>query len=226
MPRLLRSFITYSLGCLIFVALPLIAWGLSDISGFLDHPARLFFFLLVLVLNAFAAIRIPEIGKGRPVEKTTIRRQHLAVAFLQILSLALVLVGPFCDRRGIAVMAGVDILRYAGLCLYSCGFLLMHASEWSLGKQFTMEVSIHEGHTLLTDGPYRHIRHPRYLGIMVFSIGVALVFRSWIALICAVATALVLLWRIHDEEALLHQEFGAEWEAYVQRSWRLIPYVW
>jgi protein-S-isoprenylcysteine O-methyltransferase Ste14 len=36
----------------------------------------------------------------------------------------------------------------------------------------------------------------------------------------------VLLWRIHDEEALMRQEFGADWGAYAKKSWHLIPYIY
>jgi protein-S-isoprenylcysteine O-methyltransferase Ste14 len=39
------------------------------------------------------------------------------------------------------------------------------------------------------------------------------------------ALALVLFWRIHDEEALMHQQFGAEWEGYARRSSRLVPFL-
>jgi protein-S-isoprenylcysteine O-methyltransferase Ste14 len=39
------------------------------------------------------------------------------------------------------------------------------------------------------------------------------------------ALALVLFWRIHDEEALMGQEFGTEWEGYARRSWRLVPFI-
>jgi protein-S-isoprenylcysteine O-methyltransferase Ste14 len=38
--------------------------------------------------------------------------------------------------------------------------------------------------------------------------------------------ALVLLWRIYDEEALMHGEFGPDWEAYCMRSWRLLSFVY
>jgi protein-S-isoprenylcysteine O-methyltransferase Ste14 len=65
----------------------------------------------------------------------------------------------------------------------------------------------------VTGGPYRY---PRYLGIIVFTTGISLVFRSWLALI----------WRIRDEEALMQRSFGKDWEAYSRRSWRLIPLVY
>lgn len=40
------------------------------------------------------------------------------------------------------------------------------------------------------------------------------------------ALTLVLLWRIHDEESLMHQEFGADWDVYARKSWHLIPFVY
>ncbi len=225
MSRPLRSTVTFLMGCSIYVALPLIAWGVLDIPGFLEHPARLSYLILAIILNAFAAIRIPEIGKERPPEETTLRKQHRTVVLLEVLSIANIMIGPYCDRRDIAVTGDADSLRAAGLALYILGFLLMHFSEARLGKQFTMEVSIQHEHTLVTDGPYRHIRHPRYLGIMIFSLGLALVFRSWPGLLCAAATIPVLLWRIGDEEELLHREFGTGWEDYARRTARLIPRI-
>jgi protein-S-isoprenylcysteine O-methyltransferase Ste14 len=39
-------------------------------------------------------------------------------------------------------------------------------------------------------------------------------------------SAAVLAWRIFDEEKLMHRQFGAEWEAYCGRSWRLLPPVY
>lgn len=83
-----------------------------------------------------------------------------------------------------------------------------------LGKQFSLQVTIQENHKLITEGPYRCIRNPRYLGIVLFNLGLALIL------------VVVLLWRIRDEEALMHQTFGVVWEAYTTRSWHLIPYVY
>jgi protein-S-isoprenylcysteine O-methyltransferase Ste14 len=70
------------------------------------------------------------------------------------------------------------------------------------------------------------VRHPRYLGIILFPAGIGLVFRSWIAIAHAVLSALVLTWRIRDEESLLSAEFGREWESCAERSRRLVPFVY
>ena len=65
-----------------------------------------------------------------------------------------------------------------------------------------------------------------YLGLTVFPVGVGLVFRSWIGALLPLLLIGLFLWRIGDEEQLMHREFGVEWEAYCRRTWRLIPYVY
>lgn len=224
MVRALRTILTFILGVAVFIGLPLVGWGVAHISGFLSSLPRFDYVVVVVLLNAYAAIRIPEIGKKRPKSMKTVRRQHRAVIAMQVISLAIAFVAPFCDRRSIAAMGVGNGIRCCGLVLYAVGFLLMHWSEAALGKQFSVEVAIQEQHKLITSGPYRFLRHPRYLGIILFSCGLALVFGSWIALTLSAVMVFVLLWRIGDEEALMREEFGAEWEIYSQRTRRLIPF--
>jgi protein-S-isoprenylcysteine O-methyltransferase Ste14 len=223
-PTPLRSLATWLIGSALFVGLPLVAWGFADLDGFLADPARATYLVLVTVLNAVIAIRHPEVGEVRSQGTQTVRRQRLVVLLLQVSSVALVLVGPYCDRRGIAVI-GTEAFRWVGVALYGVGLLVMHWAQMTLGPQFSLQVEIQEGHRLVTDGLYRRIRHPRYLGIVVFSTGIALVFASWLALAVVVVVGLVLIWRIHDEETLMHREFGTEWDAYSKRTWRLCPFV-
>jgi protein-S-isoprenylcysteine O-methyltransferase Ste14 len=226
MSHALRVFLTFLVGCFFFVALPLIGWGVMNIGSFLASPGRAAFMVLVCILNGFAAVRIPEVGKKSANLKKSVGRQHVAVLFFQTFSLALVLVGPFCDRREIATIVAGEGVRFVGLGLYVAGFLLMHFAEWYLGKHFTVEVGIQEAQALVTNGPYRYLMHPRYLGIELFSVGIALVFRSWIGIALAAATLGVILWRIHDEETLMHDEFGKRWEEFTKKRWRLVPLVY
>lgn len=79
---------------------------------------------------------------------------------------------------------------------------------------------------MITDGLYRFIRHPRYLGGLLQGIGLSLLFRSWIGLALTVIFLVTILFRIKDEEAMMSQAFGAEWETYCRRSWRLIPWLY
>jgi protein-S-isoprenylcysteine O-methyltransferase Ste14 len=110
--------------------------------------------------------------------------------------------------------------------LSTAGLLFVFWSGVALGRQYSPEVTIQEDHHLITTGPYRVVRHPRYLGVMLVSTGVSLLFRSWAGLALCAPVLWVLVDRIRDEEAVLEREFGPSWEAYRARSWRLIPYLY
>ena len=226
MQRPLRVVLTFLVGGAIFVALPLAAWGLGDVRGFASDGVRLAYVVVGLALNAVAAARVPGGGAPREAARRTVGRQKLAVLVLQIVPLALVAVAPWGDRRGVGTLPDAPSLRAVGLAAYAVGFLLVHGSEVHLGRLFSVQVEVQEGHRLVTDGPFRLVRHPRYAGILLFLSGIALVFRSWLALALVVPVLAVLLWRIADEEALLRETFGPEWDAYAGRTRRLVPFAW
>lgn len=226
MKRFFQSVITFIVGGIIFIGVPIVSWDPFSISGFFASAMRFGYVIAVLLLSAYAAFDIPQVGRIKSSGVKRIKRQHLAVIFLQVLSLGIVIIGPFCDNRELFIIKGPESIRLTGLILYICGFSLMHFSESYLGRQFSVEVTIQEDHTLITDGLFRYIRHPRYLGIIVFAAGIALIFRSWLALILWIFIIIVLLWRISDEEKLLLQEFSETWTDYTKKTWRLLPFVY
>ncbi len=217
------SFIT---GVVIFACLPVVAWGPSDLRGFTAHPVRLAYLVVTVVLQLVAIILVPGIGSSHGPGVRSVPRQRIAVVMLQLVSLALILLAPFCDRRGFAVMWDRAALRGFGLALYTYGMLLMLWAEQALGRLFSVEVAIQADHRLVTSGPFRFVRHPRYAGMIYFATGFSLVFRSWLGFVLVAMLKLVLLWRIRAEEALLREQFGSEWDAYARRTRRLLPYVY
>jgi protein-S-isoprenylcysteine O-methyltransferase Ste14 len=92
-----------------------------------------------------------------------------------------------------------------------------------LGHRFSGLVAIQPGHALVTSGPYRFIRHPSYLGLLIGTLGWALAFRSGVGLVLAALNLVPLIARIRAEEALLYSEFGTAYESYRSRTSRLIP---
>ena len=95
-----------------------------------------------------------------------------------------------------------------------------------LGNRSSGLVAIQPGHTLVTDGIYRTIRNPSYLGMLVLMFGMALTFRSGIGLLIGVSALHPLIPRMNSEEALLKSEFGDEYETYLSHTWRLVPWVY
>ena len=92
-----------------------------------------------------------------------------------------------------------------------------------LGPRFSGLVAIQPGHTLVTSGVYGVIRHPSYLGLLISSLGWGLAFRSGVGVLLAVLTLIPVVGRIRAEEVLLRSQFGAEYDAYRNRTSRLIP---
>jgi len=110
--------------------------------------------------------------------------------------------------------------------LTAIGYVLIFLSGIFLGRQYSAEVTIQEGHKLITAGPYRLIRHSCYLGILLVTLGATLVFRTWAGFVLFPFVLVMLLWRIKDEEALMEREFGDEWRAYSRPAWRLVPHIY
>jgi protein-S-isoprenylcysteine O-methyltransferase Ste14 len=225
MLKILKAISKLLIGIIIFIGLPLVAWGIKDVAGFFSNPVRLAFVILTIVLQIIIIMKIPEAGSDRGATLKVVHRQRVVVWLLQLIMLAIFIFAPYCDRRMIMVFDDSNLIRVLGLILYVPSLFIMHWAEVYLADMFCVDVAIKDNHRLITTGPFRYIRHPRYLGIVLFSVGVSLIFLSWLSLVTVALLILVLLWRIYDEEALMYQHFQAEWEQYRKRSWRLIPYV-
>lgn len=110
-----------------------------------------------------------------------------------------------------------------------------------MGRQFTFELSIREGHQLVTSGPYGVVRHPGYTGILIAFIGMACLHGprgSWLResgvlnteigrLVVGSVTTMTyaamgsLRWRMRKEDGALKEEFGEAWERWASR----VPYA-
>jgi protein-S-isoprenylcysteine O-methyltransferase Ste14 len=78
---------------------------------------------------------------------------------------------------------------------------------------------------IVSGGPYRYVRNPMYLGHLIFMAGLALTFRSWLALAMLILSAVWFHRRVLGDEARLRDLFGAPYAAYCQRVARWIPGV-
>jgi len=96
--------------------------------------------------------------------------------------------------------------------------------QWTLGRNFHTTLHVREGHTLITGGPYRWVRHPMYTVLFLFGLGLMLVTANWaVGGPLAVALALIVAARVPHEEAVMIEQFGDEYRAYMQRTGRFLP---
>ena len=75
--------------------------------------------------------------------------------------------------------------------------------------------SLYRDHQLIQTGPYRYLRHPMYLGVVLAAFGALLIFRAWAMVLFSVLSLGIIL-RAQREERLLEEEFGEEWKNYKQ----------
>jgi len=221
----MRKISHYFAGFFVFCCLPVIGWSVFDLSGFLNNNYRLSFIIFMSLSMIFVVIFVPDEGSGSGEGKSTIKRQNLVIGYLKLITPALLILSPFSDRHHVLVLPESENLRIIGLILCAVGYFFMNWSILALGRQFSLNVTLLEDHKLISRGPYRIIRHPRYLGIMMLYLGLSLLFLSQIALILTFITFFVIIWRISDEEKLLQQQFGNEWDEYKKRTYNFIPYL-
>ena len=117
-----------------------------------------------------------------------------------------------------------DIIAILGCFLYAVGLAIRWTSILQLKKAFTVDVSVKKDQQLKTDGMYRFIRHPSYLGVLLVVLGLAIAMNSVLSVLVMIFTVFpAVLYRIHIEEKLLLIFFGEDYRNYQQTTKRIIP---
>ena len=205
-------------GTAAYLSLAILGWGGTAV--FFAHPALA---ALAVVLFALVAAALFADGNLSPGRREDRANRWVIVAF-GLIGLLAAYLPALADRREFWILDG-DAVRWIGVVLFAAGGALRIWPVFVLGSRFSGLVAIQPGHTLVTTGLYRVIRHPSYLGLLVSSLGWGLAFRSVVGVLLAAFLIPPLVARIRAEERLLRNEFGDEYEAYRARTWRLLPGV-
>jgi protein-S-isoprenylcysteine O-methyltransferase Ste14 len=89
-----------------------------------------------------------------------------------------------------------------------------------------VRIQTERGHTVVTTGPYRYVRHPMYAAALVFMVGTTLLLGSWYGLPAGIVIVIAVAIRAVGEERLLCTELSG-YDEYMQKvKYRLIPYFW
>jgi protein-S-isoprenylcysteine O-methyltransferase Ste14 len=195
--------------------------GAGGVARFFSYPPLIAVALVTIVLGVVSLFSEGHIGSGVKED----RSNRWVIAALSVLGVVDAYLPAYTDRIDFLTFGG-DAVRWLGVLLYAAGGVFRLAPVFILGRRFSGLVAIQPEHRLVTSGLYGIIRHPSYLGLFVLILGWGLAFRSGVGVIIAVLSLVVLLARIASEERLLSETFGAEYDAYRARTWRLLPYVY
>ena len=212
-------FVFIVIGTCAYAGLAILGWG--GFRQFFSHPALI---ALVAVLFGLSAVSFFAGGNLSPGVRE-VRSNRWVITVFGVIGFLNAYLPAYTDRKELWTIDG-DTLRWIGVALFAAGGALRIWPVFVLGNRFSGLVAIQPGHTLITNGIYRVIRHPSYLGLLINSLGWGLAFRSGIGVILTLFLILPLLARINAEEKLLHSHFGADYNAYRSRTWRLIPGIY
>ncbi len=113
-----------------------------------------------------------------------------------------------------------------GLVVFLVGVGAIASSLLALRTQYTLQVKTSEDQTLIQSGPYKFIRHPAYLGLILVFFSASIAWMSVYGALLAIPTIPLLLRRISIEERAMGLRFGDEYAIYKKRTKRLIPFVY
>ena len=136
------------------------------------------------------------------------------------------------------VLSGFDAVRYRwtsmpgwllpiGAALHFAG---LGPVLWTIlsnpHAETTVRIQTDRGHRVVSTGPYRFVRHPMYVGIIVMFLGWPLILGSWVGLAVAGGIAALFFVRTALEDATLRRELEG-YEAFCRETrYRLVPGMW
>ena len=118
-------------------------------------------------------------------------------------------------------------MKIAGGLISLLGVLLLEWVHRALGHHFSPHLELREDHQIVQTGPYEYVRHPMYTSGLCFLIGNGILSSNCILLLVPTFSfVLLLVLRIRDEEKMLYQRFGVQWDEYKRKTGFLVPKIY
>jgi protein-S-isoprenylcysteine O-methyltransferase Ste14 len=181
-----------------------------------------FWLFLGLSLVFFAFLIRASFLKGNDVGAKRDDRSRLGI-ILQSIGIGLAGFGavrPILSPTSPAAIAGsVGVLIFMGGAI-----VLFATSSRALGKNWSVVARTLNDHELVRSGPYAYVRHPIYLGMLLFLLGLAVAVGHLVQLAIAVPVFLTgTMIRTRIEDRLLEDRFGDSFRDYARATPALIP---
>jgi len=181
-----------------------------------------------LGVAAWYIIRLPFERRAKRAAVADARRRTLReMVLLSISTLGLGII------PAIYVLSGVPHgLSYpqsalqvaAGTGVFAASLWLFWRTHRDLGRNWSVTLEIKDAHQLVTSGVYARVRHPMYSAFFLWAVAQALLLPNLVAgLSGLVGFGILFAFRVGQEEAMMRETFGAQYDAYCARTKRIIP---
>jgi protein-S-isoprenylcysteine O-methyltransferase Ste14 len=212
----------------------LVAISLFGAAGRLDWAMGWIYVGGVVVTSVVSRVLMARANPELVAERAHFAEKADVKSWDRLLMPFVGVVGPFA----VWVVAGLNQrfggpiemplwLQLGGIVAFAFGCAF---STWAMvaNRFFSAVVRIQSdrGHSVVTDGPYRYVRHPGYTGSTAAWLGSALMLASWWALVPAALVTLAFVVRTALEDRTLQVELVGYREYTGRVRYRLVPGVW
>lgn len=148
------------------------------------------------------------------------------LSLLRLTQLARYILAGLDQRYGWTVGFPVAA-QLAGLvvCVLSYALLAWAMTSNAFFSQI-VRIQSERGHAVVTRGPYRYVRHPAYVGMILFEPAMSTLLASWPAIIAGGFCAILLILRTAFEDRTLQAELSGYGNYARQVRYRLLPGIW
>ena len=146
---------------------------------------------------------------------------------LRLLVLAATFALLFWERTAIGVLGirftpETPLVEIAGFVIALCGIALALWARINLGRYWSDKVELKVDHQLIRRGPYAHLRHPIYSGVLLGVAGTALLVGEWRAVLAFVILLVNYVIKAKREDRILAGAF-AEFDDHKRQAGFLLP---
>jgi len=188
---------------------------------------QILFIFTAVVFVILWGYNLVSIGITRDKFYTTAEGRMLAVLRFLLLGASLAGILIYCINPYLMKWSVLHLpfwLRWFGFFIALAALILFFWVLRSLGRNFSTTLTMKKDQTLVTQGPYRWVRHPMYTSFVLLWVGYFFISTNWfIGLTGILGFVLAIVVRTPKEEQMMIERFGDEYLAYMKRTGRYLP---
>jgi protein-S-isoprenylcysteine O-methyltransferase Ste14 len=182
-------------------------------------------YLLVIIVNA--VIFPPELISERGRKKENVEKWDKLISGLMIIPMLSVYIVSGLDVRFGWTPERSLLSHLIGVLVFLIGIAIV---SWSMvsNRWFSTAVRIQydRDHSVADAGPYRFVRHPGYLGMIIYNLAIPVLLGSLWAFLPSVILVILFIIRTNKEDSTLKTKLEG-YKGYAERvKFRLVPFIW